>query len=31
MVEVHKRDPQAFAALQATLEAPSLYDEVCGC
>jgi tryptophan 2,3-dioxygenase len=28
MVEVHKRDPQAFAALQSTLEAPSLYDEV---
>ena len=28
MVEVHKRDPQAFTALQSTLEAPSLYDEV---
>jgi tryptophan 2,3-dioxygenase len=28
MVEVHKRDPQAYAALQSTLEAPSLYDEV---
>ena len=28
MVEVHKRDPQAFAALQSTLAAPSLYDEV---
>jgi tryptophan 2,3-dioxygenase len=28
MVEVHKRDPKAFAALQSTLEAPSLYDEV---
>ncbi len=28
MVDVHKRDPQAFAALQSTLEAPSLYDEV---
>jgi len=28
MVEVHKRDPQAFAALQSILEAPSLYDEV---
>ena len=28
MVEVHKRDAQAQAALQRTLEAPSLYDEV---
>jgi tryptophan 2,3-dioxygenase len=28
MVEVHKRDAQAFAALHSTLEAPSLYDEV---
>jgi tryptophan 2,3-dioxygenase len=28
MVEVHKRDPQAHAVLQHTLEAPSLYDEV---
>jgi tryptophan 2,3-dioxygenase len=28
MVDVHKRDPKAFAALQSTLEAPSLYDEV---
>jgi tryptophan 2,3-dioxygenase len=28
MAEVHKRDVQAFAALQSTLEAPSLYDEV---
>jgi tryptophan 2,3-dioxygenase len=28
MVDVHKRDPQAHAALQSTLEAPSLYDEV---
>jgi tryptophan 2,3-dioxygenase len=28
MVDVHKRDPQAYAALQSTLEAPSLYDEV---
>jgi len=27
MVEVHKRDPEAVAALQKTLEAPSLYDE----
>jgi tryptophan 2,3-dioxygenase len=27
MVEVHKRDPQAQAALAAALEAPSLYDE----
>jgi len=27
MVEVHKRDPEAVAALQSTLEAPSLYDE----
>jgi tryptophan 2,3-dioxygenase len=27
MVEVHKRDPEAAAALQSTLEAPSLYDE----
>jgi tryptophan 2,3-dioxygenase len=27
MVEVHKRDPEATAALQSTLEAPSLYDE----
>jgi tryptophan 2,3-dioxygenase len=27
MVEVHKRDPKAAAALQSTLEAPSLYDE----
>jgi tryptophan 2,3-dioxygenase len=28
MVDVHKREPQVFAALQSTLEAPSLYDEV---
>jgi tryptophan 2,3-dioxygenase len=28
MVDVHKLDPQAYAALQSTLEAPSLYDEV---
>jgi tryptophan 2,3-dioxygenase len=28
MVDVHKRDPMAHAALQSTLEAPSLYDEV---
>jgi len=28
MVDVHKRDPTAHAALQSTLEAPSLYDEV---
>jgi tryptophan 2,3-dioxygenase len=28
MVDVHKRDPAAFTALQSTLEAPSLYDEV---
>ena len=28
MVDAHKRDPQAYAALQSTLEAPSLYDEV---
>jgi tryptophan 2,3-dioxygenase len=28
MVDVHKRDPKAYAALQSTLEAPSLYDEV---
>jgi len=28
MVDVHKRDPKALAALQSTLEAPSLYDEV---
>jgi tryptophan 2,3-dioxygenase len=28
MVDVHKRDPQAYEALQSTLEAPSLYDEV---
>jgi tryptophan 2,3-dioxygenase len=28
MVDVHKRDPKAFAQLQSTLEAPSLYDEV---
>jgi tryptophan 2,3-dioxygenase len=28
MVDVHKRDPKAHAALQSTLEAPSLYDEV---
>jgi len=28
MVDVHKRDPEAFAVLQSTLEAPSLYDEV---
>jgi len=28
LVDVHKRDPKAFAALQSTLEAPSLYDEV---
>jgi len=28
MVDVHKRDPKSFAALQSTLEAPSLYDEV---
>jgi tryptophan 2,3-dioxygenase len=28
MVDVHKREPQAYAALQSTLEAPSLYDEV---
>lgn len=28
MVDVHKRDQKAFAALQSTLEAPSLYDEV---
>jgi tryptophan 2,3-dioxygenase len=27
MVEVHKRDPEAAAVLQKTLEAPSLYDE----
>ena len=27
MVEVHKRDPEATAALQSTLDAPSLYDE----
>jgi tryptophan 2,3-dioxygenase len=27
LVEVHKRDPEAVAALQSTLEAPSLYDE----
>jgi tryptophan 2,3-dioxygenase len=27
MVEVHKRDPEATAALQSTLEAPSIYDE----
>jgi len=24
-------DPEAFAVLQSTLEAPSLYDEVLGC
>jgi tryptophan 2,3-dioxygenase len=28
MVAVHKRDPQAYEALQAALAAPSLYDEV---
>ena len=28
MVDVHKRDPQAYDALRSTLEAPSLYDEV---
>jgi len=28
MVDVHKRDSQAFAALKSVLEAPSLYDEV---
>jgi tryptophan 2,3-dioxygenase len=28
MVDVHKRDSKAYAALQSTLEAPSLYDEV---
>ena len=28
MVAVHKRDPKAHAALQSTLEAPLLYDEV---
>ncbi|MBS0416823.1 MAG: tryptophan 2,3-dioxygenase [Proteobacteria bacterium] len=28
MLDVHKRDPKAFTALQGTLEAPSLYDEV---
>jgi len=28
MIAVHKRDPQAYEALQATLAAPSLYDEV---
>jgi len=28
MADVHQRDPKAFAALQSTLEAPSLYDEV---
>jgi len=28
MVDVHKRDPKSHAALQSTLEAPSLYDEV---
>ncbi len=28
MIAVHKRDPQAHEALQAALEAPSLYDEV---
>src|ERR1700704_7185565 len=27
MVEVHKRDPKAYEALQRALEAPSLYDE----
>jgi tryptophan 2,3-dioxygenase len=27
MVEVHKRDPEATAVLQSTLEAPSIYDE----
>src|SRR5579872_1848916 len=27
MVEVHKRDEQAYASLQRTLETPSLYDE----
>lgn len=27
MVEVHKRDPQAYEALQRQLAAPSLYDE----
>ena len=27
MVEVHKRDPKGYEALQRTLEAPSLYDE----
>jgi tryptophan 2,3-dioxygenase len=28
MIAVHKRDPQSYEALQAALEAPSLYDEV---
>jgi tryptophan 2,3-dioxygenase len=28
MVEVHRRDPQAFATLQRALATPSLYDEV---
>ena len=28
VITVHQRDPQAYAALQRALEAPSLYDEV---
>jgi tryptophan 2,3-dioxygenase len=27
MLEVHKRDPEAYGSLQRTLESPSLYDE----
>ncbi|MGH8139655.1 MAG: tryptophan 2,3-dioxygenase [Steroidobacteraceae bacterium] len=27
MIEVHKHDPQAYEALQRTLQTPSLYDE----
>ncbi|MGH8170301.1 MAG: tryptophan 2,3-dioxygenase, partial [Steroidobacteraceae bacterium] len=27
MLEVHKRDPEAYAVLKRTLESPSLYDE----
>ncbi|HEX8756875.1 MAG TPA: tryptophan 2,3-dioxygenase [Steroidobacteraceae bacterium] len=27
MLEVHKRDPKAYATLKRTLESPSLYDE----
>ncbi len=28
VIAVHKRDPEAYAALEAALSAPSLYDEV---